>query len=132
MREGIGHRSVQEGSDKTTSAEGIDVASRPHVAHTSVGSEDGITVSHLVKDVSDVLRVDRLHVLDVAGIRADRGLHDLGVALDCGLKELIVMLLQQRGDGVAKGLDVGVDREGHVGATSQPLRTVLDLSLIHI
>ena len=127
VRQGIGHRSMQEGSDKTAGAKGIDITSRPHIAHTSIGSEDGITVSYFIEDVRDVLGVDRLHVLDIASVRADRGLHNLGVALNCGLKEFVIMLFQQRGDGVAQGFHIGMDREGHVSTASQLLRTVLNL-----
>ena len=38
------------------------------------------------------------------------------------------MLLEQRGDSIAQGLDVGVDREGDVGTTAQLLRAVLNLN----
>ena len=67
-------------------------------------------------------------MLDIAGVRADRSLHDLGVTLDGGLEELVIMLLEQRGDSVAQGLDVGVDREGDVGTTTQLLRAILNLN----
>ena len=128
MRQSVGHRSVQEGSDETTGTQRIDVTSRPHIAHAGVSSEDRVAVSQLVEQVSDVLRVDRLHVLDIAGVRADRSLHNLGVTLDGGLEELVIMLLEQRGDSIAQGLDVGVDREGDVGTTAQLLRAVLNLN----
>ena len=126
-RQGIGHRPVQERADETAGTQRIDVSSGPHIAHTGVGGEDRILVGHLVEDVGDVLGVDRLHLLDVARVGADRGLHDLGVALDRLLEELVVMLLESGQDGLDEGLDVGADREGDVGATSELLRVVLHL-----
>ena len=88
-RESIRHRTVEQRANQATAPEGIDVTRSPHVTHTGVGSEDCILCSNLVEDVCRILGMDRLHVLRIARVGADGGVHDLRVFLHLCLEESI-------------------------------------------
>ena len=72
--------------------------------------------------------MNRFHVLRIARVSANGGVHDLRVLLHLRLKESVrTIAIKQRQERCDQGLDVTVDRERNAGTASQLFRMVFNL-----
>ena len=99
----VGHGAVLPGTNHAVTASGVNITSRPHVAHSGVDSDHGVVVQQLVDLVGEELRVDRGVLLDVLGVRLHH-LTQLALMLFQHVIQeravsLFLRLFQQRVDG---------------------------------
>ena len=99
----VGHGAVLPGTNHAVTASGVDIPSRPHVAHSGIDGDHGVVVQQLIDLIGEELRVDRGVLFYILGVR----LHDMRqlalVFLQHVIQEravsLFLRLFQQRVDG---------------------------------
>ena len=73
--------------------------------------------------------MNRVHLLHVARVGANRSVHDFRMLLELAVQERIGAILAQMGEeSLDEGLDLRVDREADVRATTQLLSARIDLN----
>ena len=72
--------------------------------------------------------MDRLHVLRIARVGANGGMHDLRVLLHLRLEESIrTIAIKQGQERCDQGFDITVNGKRNIGTAAQLLRMIFDL-----